>query len=152
MYAPGACINQLNIWVPSKRIFFCGDVINPDEFPRLYVIGGFQLDATSWISSLDRIRKLRPHVLIPSRGRVLRGEEAILEFVTSYRDAIQFIHDQTIRLANMGHHRDTIATHLQLPPELFANGRLPKPRDPIEWSVKAVYDRCANLNLPPACN
>ena len=140
LHAPGASANQLNVWIPDMAVFLCGDVIS-SEFPRLYSIGKFPRDATSWIKSLDRIRRLKPTVLIPSRGGVVTETSDIRDLVTNHRDAIQFVHDQTIRLANAGHHRDVISRVLELPSQLFSSGRLPKPRDPIDWSVKAVYDR-----------
>jgi alkyl sulfatase BDS1-like metallo-beta-lactamase superfamily hydrolase len=38
--------------------------------------------------------------------------------LTCYRDAIQFVHDQTVRLMNMGMHPVEIAKNIQLPPSL----------------------------------
>jgi len=55
-----------------------------------------------WVGSLDRMRALRPEFLVPSHTRPLRGEKKIYETLTNYRDAIQFVHDQTIRWMNRG--------------------------------------------------
>jgi alkyl sulfatase BDS1-like metallo-beta-lactamase superfamily hydrolase len=37
---------------------------------------------------------------IPSHTRPIKGEEEIYDTLTVYRDAIQFVHDQTVRFIN----------------------------------------------------
>ena len=55
-----------------------------------------------WMSSLDKMRKLSASVLVPNRGRPILGRDDISDSLESYRDVIQFVHDQTLRFANKG--------------------------------------------------
>jgi len=57
---------------------------------------------TLWVNSLDKMRALRAEYLVPCHTRPLTGADRIYETLTNYRDAIQFVHDQTIRLMNKG--------------------------------------------------
>ena len=45
---------------------------------------------------------LCPKVLVPQHTHPLYGEEEIMNTLTSYRDAMQFLHDQTVRYMNKG--------------------------------------------------
>jgi alkyl sulfatase BDS1-like metallo-beta-lactamase superfamily hydrolase len=47
------------------------------------------------------------------------GEAVVNDTFTIYRDAILFVHDQTVRLMNMGYFVDDIVAAVQLPPHLF---------------------------------
>ena len=59
-------------------------------------------DTTSWINAIDLMRKLKPNIMVPQHTRPIAGEMVIMDILTSYRDAIQFVRDQTIRYMNKG--------------------------------------------------
>ena len=40
--------------------------------------------------------------MVPQHTRPIAGEMVIMDILTSYRDAIQFVRDQTIRYMNKG--------------------------------------------------
>ena len=48
------------------------------------------------------MRDLRPLVMVPQHTRPIAGEKIIMDTLTAYRDAIQFVRDQTIRYMNKG--------------------------------------------------
>ena len=50
------------------------------------------------------MRKLKPKLLVPQHTRPVEGAEKIGEILTAYRDAIQLVHDQTVRYMNKGLH------------------------------------------------
>ena len=71
----------------------------------LHVINGYIIlirDTTSWINAIDLMRKLKPNIMVPQHTRPIAGEMVIMDILTSYRDAIQFVRDQTIRYMNKG--------------------------------------------------
>ena len=45
---------------------------------------------------------LGAEILVPQHGRPLIGKEIIRDTMIVYRDGIQFVHDQTVRLMNKG--------------------------------------------------
>ena len=59
-------------------------------------------DTTSWINAIDLMRNLKPNIMVPQHTRPIAGEMVIMDILTSYRDAIQFVRDQTIRYMNKG--------------------------------------------------
>ena len=48
------------------------------------------------------MRSLQPLVMVPQHTRPIAGEKIIMDTLTAYRDAIQFVRDQTIRYMNKG--------------------------------------------------
>lgn len=59
--------------------------------------------------------------------------------MTAYRDAIQIVHDQTVRHMNKGLSGREIAEIVRLPPHLANHPYLIEYYGTVEWSVKAVY-------------
>ena len=87
--------------MPGSSIVFPGDNIY-EAFPAVYTLRGAAFrDAKAWYKSLDFIKSLRPSAMVPSHTRPLSGTE-VDEILTVYRDALQYIHDQTVRWMNKG--------------------------------------------------
>ena len=59
-------------------------------------------DTLIWSRTIDQMLEFSPEYLIPQHTRPLIGKEEIRETLTAYRDAIQYVHDQTVRLMNKG--------------------------------------------------
>lgn len=85
------------------------------------------------------MRRLHPTVLIPSHTRPLQGEEQIETALTDYRDAIRYVHDQTLRMMNAGLLPDEIAERLQLPAHLARSPFLKEFYGRPGWSAKSLY-------------
>lgn len=140
VHAPGETNDQLFVWLPDKRVLLPGDNFYR-AFPNLYTIRGtLYRDLLQWVASLDAMRARRPAFLVPSHTRPLAGEAEIQAALTDYRDAIQFVHDQTIRGINRGISRDEIARGLELPAHLAASPFLQPFYGTVEWSSRAVFD------------
>ena len=140
LHIPGETSDQIGVWIPEKKALLCADDFYK-AFPNLYAIRGTpSRDFREWISSLDIMRKLRPHHLIPSHTRPLEGEDYIYRMLTEYRDAIQLIHDQTVRYMNMGLLPDEIVEKIALPPKLLENPYLKEFYGTVGWSVKGVFN------------
>ena len=74
-------------------------------FPNLYAIRGTPFRSLKlWTESLDRMRNLKAEYLIPSHTEPIVGHQTIYSQLTDYRDAIQHVHDQTVRFINKGLH------------------------------------------------
>jgi len=78
--------------------------------------------------------------MVPSHTRPIVGEQKIYDTVTYYRDAIQFVHDQTIRLMNKGLTADEIVDRVKLPVTLASHPFLQEFYGTVAWSVRGVYD------------
>ena len=138
-HAPGETNDQLFVWLPEKRALFPGDNFYK-TFPNLYTIRGTPYrDLVGWVNSIDMMRYLEPEYLVPSHTRPLVGAKTINNLLTTYRDAIQYIHDQTIRLMNMGMEPDEIAESLILPKHLGDSPYLQEFYGSPAWSAKNVF-------------
>ncbi len=138
-HAPGETNDQLFVWLPEKKALFPGDNFYK-TFPNLYTIRGTPYrDLAGWVNSIDMMRYLQPEFLIPSHTRPLIGQDNIDSILTTYRDGIQFVHDQTVRLMNLGLGPDDIAETLVLPKHLGDSPFLKEFYGSPEWSAKNVF-------------
>lgn len=118
MHAPGETPDQICAWLPEKKVLISADNIY-QAFPNLYTIRGTtNRDVMEWVNTLDMMRGLGADYLVPCHTRPLVGHDAIAETLTAYRDAIQFVHDQTVRGMNKGKTAAELAATLRLPPHL----------------------------------
>ena len=138
-HAPGETNDQLFVWLPEKKALFPGDNFYK-TFPNLYTIRGTPYrDLVGWVNSIDMMRYLEPEYLVPSHTRPIVGKEKINILLTTYRDAIQFVHDQTVRLINQGLDPNEIAEQLVLPKHLGDSPYLKEFYGTPAWSAKNVF-------------
>lgn len=119
----GEAISEFGLHLPDFDM-----VIIADEFfyglPNIHSIRGSKpREPENYIKALDRVRDIKPEWLLGSHIIPVEGREKILELVTVFRDATQFIWDQSIRLINKGytptemqHALKDLPEHLVVPP------------------------------------
>jgi len=140
IHAPGETDDQIVVWLPGKRTLLCGDNFYW-AFPNLYTIRGTRhRDVLRWVASLDLMRALPVEHLVPSHGPPLHGRARIHEVLTDYRDAIQYVHDQTVRGMNRGLGPDELVQTVRLPPRLARRPYLAERYGALAWSVRGIYD------------
>lgn len=135
-HSPGETEDQLNVWIPEIQTAFIGDNMY-ETFPNMYTLRGTQPRwALDWIASLDHVIALEPAVLLGSHLPPITGKEAIRKHLVRYRDAIQYVHDETVRGMNEGKDVYTLMREITLPAELAMSedyGRL-------TWSIRGIYE------------
>lgn len=137
--AHGETQDSLFVWLPEKETLITGDQFYW-SFPNLYTIRGTSPRPVSeWIASLDTIRALEPEHFVPNHTLPIHGKEEIAETLTNYRDAIQWVRDETIRRANKGEDLDTIAENVSLPAHLADLPYTGQYYGQVDWSAKAIY-------------
>jgi alkyl sulfatase BDS1-like metallo-beta-lactamase superfamily hydrolase len=140
MHAPGETPDQIIVWLPEKKVLLPADNYY-HAFPNLYAIRGTAYrDVMLWVKSLDRMRALGAQYLVPQHTRPITGASQILETLTNYRDAIQFVHDQTLRGMNQGLSAQAIVERVKLPAHLASQPYLQEYYGTVEWSVRAIFD------------
>jgi alkyl sulfatase BDS1-like metallo-beta-lactamase superfamily hydrolase len=122
-YTGGEAISEFGIHIPQFDM-----VIIADEFftgiPNLHSIRGSKPRLPeNYMKALDRVREIRPQWLLGSHIIPIEGKDKIYEEVTRYRDATQYLWDQSIRLINKGytpvelqHALKDLPDHLNQPP------------------------------------
>lgn len=140
VHAPGETDDQIFIWLPEKRVLLPADNIYK-TFPNLYAIRGTAYrDVCKWVDSLDKMRALHPEYLVPSHTRPVSGAERIYRILTDYRDAIAYVHDQTVRGMNMGMTADELAASIKLPAHLAKSPFLQEYYGTVAWSVRSIFN------------
>jgi alkyl sulfatase BDS1-like metallo-beta-lactamase superfamily hydrolase len=139
VHAPGETSDQIFVWLPSRRVLMPGDNVYK-AFPNLYTIRGTPYrDVREWVRSIDKMRALGPEHLVPSHTRPVSGGEQVAEILTTYRDGIQYVHDQTIRGINQGLTPDELVETVRLPPQLASHPYLQELYGTVEWSVRSIF-------------
>ena len=138
--APGETNDQMYVWLPEKKVLFIGDNFYK-AFPNLYTIRGTSYrDVTKWVKSIDIAKALKPEYLVLGHTLPLEGKDNIYKHLTNYRDAIQYVHDQTIRGINQDKSADEIAAELVLPKHLAEDPYLIEYYGTVPWSVRNIYN------------
>lgn len=137
--AHGETHDQLFVWLPEERVLMPGDNYY-HTFPNLYTIRGTApRPIDSWIRSLDQMRAYEPEVLAPAHTYPVRGSEEIQRRLRDYRDAIQWIRDDVVRLATAGKGIEEIVASVRLPAHLAEQPYLAELYGQVDWSVRAIY-------------
>ena len=115
---PGETPDHLTVWIPQYRAAFIGDNYY-DSFPNIYTLRGTRPRwALDYVESLNSILALDPELVLPSHGQPIRGRDEIRRKLTRYRDAIQYVHDETVKGMNAGKDVWTLMNEIKLPPAL----------------------------------
>jgi len=93
-----------------------------------------------WYESVDILREFPAEFMVPTHGRPIVGYDNIQGMLTAYRDAIQFVHDQTIRFMNQGYTPDQLVEMVVLPPHLSNNPWLGQHYGTVKHAVRQIYN------------
>jgi alkyl sulfatase BDS1-like metallo-beta-lactamase superfamily hydrolase len=136
LHTPGETPDHLTVWLPQFKAAFIGDNYY-DSFPNIYTLRGTRPRwALDYVQSLDKVLALDPELVLPSHGQPIRGRDEIRRRLTRYRDAIKYVHDQTVAGMNGGKDVFTLMDEIKLPPDLDIGETYGK----ISWSVRGIYE------------
>ncbi len=135
-HTPGETPDALTVWIPEYKAAFVGDNLY-DSFPNIYTLRGTSPRwPLEYIASLDKVLALKPELVLPSHGLPIQGAGRVTERVTQYRDAIQYVHDATVKGMNDGKDVFTLMREVTLPAELDLGEDYGK----VAWSVRGIYE------------
>ncbi|MHA7647387.1 alkyl sulfatase dimerization domain-containing protein [Nitrosopumilus sp. S4] len=139
IHAGGESPDQIFVWLPEDDTLLTGDNLY-DVFPNIYSIKGTPYrDPLDYIAAYDQALLLEPEYLVPSHSKPILGSYNVNLVLITTRDAIQFIHDQTIRGINDGYSVDELSRMIVLPEWLENRPWLTQVRSEIPWHVKQIY-------------
>ncbi len=140
IHLPSETDDQVVLWSGEDRVLLSADAIQGETFPNLYALRGTGFrDPMVWARAIDRMRGLQPETLIPHHGRPVEGAAAVADVLTAHRDAIQYVHDQSVRWINRGATPDELAERVALPPHLAAHEWLGEFYGSCKHSAPAIY-------------
>ena len=140
---PGETPDHLTVWIPAYKAAFIGDnyfgitTPEPNSFPNLYAIRGTKPRwALDWVKSLDTVLALKPEIVLNGHGEPIVGNAEITRRLTRYRDAIQYVHDETVKGMNAGKDVFALMQEIKLPPKYDLTEIFGK----VGWSVRGIYE------------
>ncbi|HEX2225459.1 MAG TPA: alkyl sulfatase dimerization domain-containing protein [Thermoanaerobaculia bacterium] len=122
VYVPSETDDELAVFLPDRLnrkgaapasagadawggpgLLLSAEVIQGPSFPNLYSLRGTSYrNPAQWFRSVDRLRKFDSWCMLPAHGTPLCGQKNIELLLRSFRDAIQYTHDQSVRRINQG--------------------------------------------------
>jgi len=147
LHTPGETPDHLTVWIPQYRAAFCGDNYYT-SFPNMYTLRGTKPRwALDYSESLEKVMALQPELLLPSHGQVVRGAEKIAATLKQYREAILYVHDETVKGMNLGKNVFTLMREIRLPASLEVGESYGR----VSWSVRGIYEGYAGwFDMNPA--
>jgi alkyl sulfatase BDS1-like metallo-beta-lactamase superfamily hydrolase len=138
--APSESDDEIVLWFPDHGVLHAADVIQGECLANLYALRGAVRDIWQWIGAVDLLRSFNAESILFGHGRPLSGQDEIRELLTAYRDAMQYIHDQSVRLMARGLTPDELVDALsELPPRLRDHPWLGEFYGNVKQIVRQVY-------------
>ncbi len=133
----------LSAWLPEERVMLVGDA----AYAMLPAIATprFEFGRQSWeaLETLDRYRTFPIEHLVSGHLRVISGRENVKRFLRNFRDAVQYLQDQSIRAVNRGLDHDEAAEEMErnLPAHLATDPDLQERYHEFSWIARQMYTK-----------
>jgi alkyl sulfatase BDS1-like metallo-beta-lactamase superfamily hydrolase len=101
------------LWIPENAVATLHNLLTPR--------GALVRDAKRWADYLTETiawYASSSDLYFASHGWPRFGRERVGDFLSSHRDAYKYLHDQSVRLMNLGYTGEEIAERIALPPSL----------------------------------
>ena len=138
----GETTDSLVVWLPEEKICFSGNTFGPlfAHVPNLVTIRGDRYrDALTVIDTIETVRSLGAETLITGHFDPVHGAAVIDGELGRLRDAIQHVHDETVRGMNAGADVRTLMRTITLPEHLDIGEGYGK----VSWDVRAIWENYA---------
>ena len=139
-WVPSEAPDEIAVWLPDLEVLHSVEILQGESFPNLHTIRGTRYrDPELWFTGIDTLREYPAKFMVPSHGRPVSGYEEVAETLTAYRDAIQYVYDQTLRHINKGLLPDDLVEVVKLPPHLANHPWLGDFYGGVPHSVRQIY-------------
>ena len=138
----GETTDSLVIHLPDEGIALCGNAFGAliGHIPNLVTMRGDRYrDALTVSATIETIRELGAEVLLTGHFGPVTGAAYVEAELTRLRDAVLFVHDETVRGMNAGTDVAELMRTVVLPPELEVGEGYGK----VAWDVRAVWETYA---------
>jgi len=139
-WIPSEAPDEIAVWFPDLEVLHSVEILQGESFPNLHTIRGTRYrDPELWFKGIDRLREFPAKYMVPSHGRPISGKDEVAATLTAYRDAIQFVYDQTLRYMNLGMTPDELVDVVKLPPHLAEHPWLGDFYGGVSHTVRQIY-------------
>ena len=128
--------DQFFVWLPKLKVLVMPDLFDRDYSRTHYFQAKYH---TAGVLNMIELAKTFPaETLVPLHKYPVAGATNIAEYLTLYKDAIKFSHDQTIQLMNQGYSPDDMVRVLKSPPHM--RRFLSAVNDTLDWRIRSVFN------------
>ncbi|MEI0609280.1 alkyl/aryl-sulfatase [Brachyspira pilosicoli] len=134
---------EFMIYIPKYKAASSAEVMNHTLHNLSTLRGAKTRDSLIWSKAIEKSKEFlkdRTDVLFGSHHWPIWEQKNIDDFITKHGDLYKYIHDQTLRLANMGYTPIEIAEKIQIPDSLAKEFYNRGYYGSVNHDVKAVYD------------
>ena len=135
---------EMNFHFPGRRALCMAENATHNLHNLLTLRGALVRDPRVWSRYLDEAIELfgtDSDVAFASHHWPTWGAENVARYLSQQRDLYAYLHDQTLRLLNIGATGIEIAEEIQLPPELESAWHARGYYGSVSHNVKAIYQR-----------
>ncbi|WP_294224162.1 alkyl sulfatase dimerization domain-containing protein [uncultured Shimia sp.] len=137
-HAVGDTRDSLIVHFPDQDLVLHNTNVTPMAFSMYTLRGDFYRAPDDMIASIDKMRAIRPAVLVGCHGVPLFGDEAH-EVMTAHRDYYAFIYNQSIRAINQGMTPEQMVETIQIPDHLAKHPWLYPGYVEHEYNIRGIY-------------
>lgn len=134
--------DEICLYMPDYRHVHGSETIQGETFPNLYTLRGTSYrDPSLWYKGIDRLLPYaeKADTYSGSHMRSWVGNDFIVERITNYRDAIQYVHDQSVYWINRGYKQDQLAEAVVLPEPFASDPWLMEFYGSVAHSARNIY-------------
>jgi len=151
---------EIECYLPQFKTLCVAENVNMTVHNLVPMRGTLTRDARTWAGAINEMMEMFPDAEIAFGMHFwpVWGKAEVRNWLEKQRDMLLYLHDQTVRLANLGYTGSEISQMVKLPPSLASEWFNRPYYGIIEYNVRAIYTRylgwfegnVANLNpLPP---
>jgi len=135
LHTPGETPDHATIWIPERKAVFVGDnyyeyFINNSTFR-----GTMIRPVLGYIRALDNALSLDPEYFLMGHGFPLVSGKEVKNTAGNFRDALQYVYDETVKGINAGKDVYTLMREIKLPGKYA----IPQYFGKVEWTVRGIW-------------
>ena len=135
---------EINFYLPEKRALYISECAVHCLHNVITLRGALVRDAKSWSTHLDETIELyasNSDVLFAGHHWPTWDTPNLVQHISEQRDLYAYLHDQTLRMMNLGLNGTEIAEKFQLPPKLRDAPHAQGYYGSVSHNVKGIYQR-----------
>jgi glyoxylase-like metal-dependent hydrolase (beta-lactamase superfamily II) len=126
--------------VPEQRVVWVADLLS-SGMPMVASPMKRVRDDVKWRLALERIREMKPQVVIDSVHMPACRQEVIVPLLDIQIEFLQFLHDSIVRELNAGSSVDEALENIELPEHLASSPVLVEKYSRLSFNVRGLYHR-----------
>jgi alkyl sulfatase BDS1-like metallo-beta-lactamase superfamily hydrolase len=134
---------EMEFYLPQFKTLCVAEIVNHTVHNLYAMRGTLTRDAKAWAGYIHQMLELFPDAEFAFGVHLwpVWGKDQVRNWLKRQRDTYKYLHDQTLRLANLGYTGPEISQMVQLPPSLASEWFNRDFYGAIQNNVRAIYTR-----------